>query len=373
MATIFKGRWESIDALRGVAALGVVFYHFLGVTPAGEGPIVPRLTAILQAITSLGFVGVFLFFVISGFCIHLRWAKAKAAGNVPDVAFVAFWKKRWWRLYPPYLIALGLYLGLAASRGHLTYNGAFFYDLFMHLTMLHNLDKSTVYTLNTVFWTLAIEEQLYLAYFLLLALRTRLGWGWTLAICLATRAAWQFFGKSIAPQYLGWEVPVSESALMYWFTWALGALSVEGVLGLVKLPEWSRRWQSGVALAIVSLTCEQSLSTVFAYSPRLYEVLWFLTPPLWGLTFFCIINYFVHAEREWVRKDAIPSYIKGFATVGLFSYSLYLIHEWVLLQAYHFEIVRAPWLVITLFVTIPLAVACAWVFFLFAEKPFIRK
>ncbi len=38
----------------------------------------------------------------------------------------------------------------------------------MHLLMLHNLDPNTCYTINGVFWTLAIEEQLYLAYFLLL-------------------------------------------------------------------------------------------------------------------------------------------------------------------------------------------------------------
>ena len=37
------------------------------------------------------------------------------------------------------------------------------------------------------FWTLAIEEQLYLAYFLLLFLRVRWGWGVTIAVCLFAR------------------------------------------------------------------------------------------------------------------------------------------------------------------------------------------
>ena len=55
----------------------------------------------------------------------------------------------------------------------------------MHLLMLHNLDPHTCYTINGVFWTLAIEEQLYLAYFLLLFLRVRFGWGVTIAVCLS--------------------------------------------------------------------------------------------------------------------------------------------------------------------------------------------
>ncbi len=53
----------------------------------------------------------------------------------------------------------------------------FVYDVVMHLLMLHNLDPHTCYSINGVFWTLAVEEQLYLAYFLLLFLRNRWGWG----------------------------------------------------------------------------------------------------------------------------------------------------------------------------------------------------
>jgi peptidoglycan/LPS O-acetylase OafA/YrhL len=47
----------------------------------------------------------------------------------------------------------------------------FVYDVVMHLLMLHNFDPHTCYSINGVFWTLAIEEQLYLAYFLLLYLQ----------------------------------------------------------------------------------------------------------------------------------------------------------------------------------------------------------
>src|SRR5262249_1397770 len=140
---------------------------------------------------SYGYIGVYLFFVISGFCIHLRWAKAKAAGQAnPQIDFIAFWKRRIRRLYPAYLAALVIYLVVLAYLGKVVLTPFAVYDTVIHLLMLHNLDERTCYSINGVFWTLAIEEQLYLAYFLLLYLRNRLGWLRTLGICLACRVGW---------------------------------------------------------------------------------------------------------------------------------------------------------------------------------------
>src|ERR1700682_1328604 len=123
-----------------------------------------------------------LFFVISGFCIHLSRAKAQAESK-PSVSFAAFWKRRFRRLYPPYLIALILYLAIAGFTTKFELTPFYIWDVLSHLFMIHNLDSHTVYSINGVFWTLAIEEQLYLAYFLLLFLRTRCGWGPTLIVC----------------------------------------------------------------------------------------------------------------------------------------------------------------------------------------------
>ena len=114
--------------------------------------------------------------MISGFCIHLQWARARAAGEEPQIKFGAFWKRRIRRLYPPYAIALAFYLLLTAWTVGLDVTRFFIYDIGMHLLMLHNLDFHTAYSINGIFWTLAIEEQLYLAYFLLLFIRVR--WGW---------------------------------------------------------------------------------------------------------------------------------------------------------------------------------------------------
>src|SRR5688500_7189677 len=103
-------RLRSIDALRGIAALGVVVYHAVeqGKQALPNNLLEYPLRAI-QFISSFGYIGVFLFFVISGFCIHLQWARSRAAGHEPDIRFGPFWKRRLRRLYPPYLIALACY------------------------------------------------------------------------------------------------------------------------------------------------------------------------------------------------------------------------------------------------------------------------
>src|SRR5205085_7297370 len=103
--------------------------------------------------------------------------KARAAGRPAQLDFIPFWRRRLWRLYPPYLFALILFLAIAALADGATFTRSSLYDLVLHLLMLHNLDSHTAYGINGVFWTLAIEEQLYLAYFLLLFLRQRWGCG----------------------------------------------------------------------------------------------------------------------------------------------------------------------------------------------------
>src|SRR5207302_4939927 len=109
------GRLLSIDALRGVAALGVVLYHaVLQTTNAVPHNLFKWPVKLLQLGSSFGYVGVFLFFVISGFCIHLQWAKSRANGQSRSIEFGSFWKRRIRRLYPPYLIAFALFLLMAS-------------------------------------------------------------------------------------------------------------------------------------------------------------------------------------------------------------------------------------------------------------------
>src|ERR1041384_3850137 len=252
-----RTRLRGIDALRGAAALGVVVYHAVDQSAkALPHNFLQYPARLVQVASSFGYIGVFLFFVISGFCIHLQWAKSKAAGVNPEIRFIPFWKRRISRLYPPYLIALLLFMLVAASPSGNQLTQVFLYDLGMHLLMLHNLDAKTADTINGVFWTLAIEEQLYLAYFLLLFIRVRWGWGVTLAVCLLARLGWMIFSHVVWLK-TGLGVPVPEAAAVHWFTWALGAIGVEAYFGLIKLRGWSR----DLRLAIILIGAAAALSS----------------------------------------------------------------------------------------------------------------
>ena len=368
------GRMLTLDAMRGGAALAVVTYHALGVAPrtapSGWEAWLPQVTAY---VVHFAFAGIYLFFVISGFCIHLSWAKARARGvQKPVIDFFTFWKRRVRRLYPPYFAALALYLCYLAYKTPVHVTGFYVWDVLLHLFMLHNIDLRTTYTINGAFWTLAIEEQLYLAYFLLLALRIRFGWIRTLLICFSARVVWLILGRALSG-WLGIHIPVTEAAATNWFIWALGALSVEAALGLKKLPRWCFR----LPAAAVALGCAMALAQLLPLVDQtgwVHDVGWLIMHPAWGVGFFILVNYAVAAEQRWRAKSLdAPRLIPALASIGLISYSLYLTHSFVLMHWYWFGFTRFHILTISLIVMTPLSVAFSWVFFRVFERPFMTS
>jgi peptidoglycan/LPS O-acetylase OafA/YrhL len=368
------GRMLTLDAMRGGAALLVVTYHALGLAPltapSGWEWWLPQIAAHL---VHFAYAGIYLFFVISGFCIHLFWARARAAGvQEPSVDFFSFWKRRIRRLYPPYFVALVLYLVYLAFKTPVEVTGFYVWDVVLHIFMLHNLDPRTAYTINGAFWTLAIEEQLYLAYFLLLFLRIRFGWTTTLLLCFSARVVWLIIGRSLTYS-LGIDIPVGEAAATNWFIWALGALSVEAALGITKLPAWCYRRSVAVAMLLCAMGLAQLLPMVH-HIKWVHDIGWLVMHPAWGLGFFVLVNYAVTLEQQWRRQlSRIPALISALAPIGLMSYSLYLTHSLVLMHWYWFGFTKLHILSISLLITTPLSVAFAWVFFRLFERPFMTS
>ena len=356
------GRLVSIDVLRGVAALAVVLYHAFhkGVFIYPE-----RVASVWEWLTlgplSFGYVGVYLFFVISGFCIHLKVAKSLAAGHATEIDFRAFWKRRLRRLYPAYFAALVIYLLVAwLWLGDLNLKTNFAWDLLSHLLLIHNLDPRTVYSLNGVFWTLALEEQLYLAYFLLLWLRRRYGWTRALVVCLTVRVGW-ILAAFCCQKWFGRQIVTKESAAANWCVWALGAVAVECYFGQVKLPAWC--FDRRLAATIFALAGALAYGDYLAHETGQFA--WWaqlFMQPLWGAGFFITINCAVHSEAWWSLRANASQWVKYLTGLGLISYSLYLTHELV----FHLEKQR-PWL------TVPLTLLVAWIFYRLFEKPFIAS
>ena len=367
-----SNRMLTLDAMRGGAALAVITYHALGVAPqtawSGWEWWLPRFT---EYLVHFAFAGVYLFFVISGYCIHLHWARTRAAGvQKPIIDFGKFWKRRVRRLYPPYFVALALYVLYIAFKTPVEVTGFYVWDIVLHLFMLHNVDPRSVYSINGAFWTLAIEEQLYLAYFLLLFLRIRYGWTKTLLWCFSARAVWLVMSRVLSGP-LGFHIPVTEAAATNWFIWALGALSVEAAMGVTKLPAWCSKISAGS----VALGCAMGLSLLLPMVDQkswVHDAGWLVMHPAWGVGFFIFVNYSVAAEQRWRQKlSRVPHLISALASIGLISYSLYLTHSFVLMHWYWFGFTEWHIRTISVVITMPLSVAFAWLFFRAFERPFM--
>jgi len=101
-------RLVSVDMLRAVAILAVMVCHLPFSWRTGvDSPQASTDSAFapaVVAVTRFGLYGVHLFLVISGFCIHMRWASRGSVAS--EVGFFSFWTRRLRRLYPPYFVAL---------------------------------------------------------------------------------------------------------------------------------------------------------------------------------------------------------------------------------------------------------------------------
>ena len=110
-----KARYRTIDSLRGFAAIAVVFFHLTGNIRQELSMWVPE---IVMTIFSYGYLGVPVFFVISGFVIAQSIANAnvnlKFAGN--------FALRRMIRLDPPYWASIIIAMVLLAMKNAMQVN-----------------------------------------------------------------------------------------------------------------------------------------------------------------------------------------------------------------------------------------------------------
>jgi peptidoglycan/LPS O-acetylase OafA/YrhL len=137
-------RIKHIDILRGIAAVMVTVFHLTGSTGLSKDSI---------AFGKNGYVGVEIFFVISGFV--LPYSLLKSGYHFKN--FFTFIAKRVVRIYPAYIAAIIISILLTALAGRevIKWQGALLHLLFLNTQFGYN-------DVSAVFWTLRIEFEFYI-------------------------------------------------------------------------------------------------------------------------------------------------------------------------------------------------------------------
>jgi peptidoglycan/LPS O-acetylase OafA/YrhL len=138
-----------LDALRGVAAMVVVFEHSLDA-------LFPEVRANISPWFDFGQYGVLVFFLVSGYVVPVSLERRGSVGS--------FWINRIFRLYPLWIVAaatgtlFGLFRVYSVLPDQLADNPGT--SIVAHLTMLQ--DFLQVVSVVNVFWTLSYEMVFYL-------------------------------------------------------------------------------------------------------------------------------------------------------------------------------------------------------------------
>lgn len=155
-------RLTLLDALRGCAAMAVVVYHIYGSLAENVQGWIPSIIANL---IRLGFLGVPIFFVLSGFVI----SRSTDRDEVTFTYVGRFILRRSIRLDPPYWCSIAVAVVFMSTKNYLF--PQYYYplptamDIAAHIFYLQDILHRD--PISVIFWTLCLEIQLYVTYILL--------------------------------------------------------------------------------------------------------------------------------------------------------------------------------------------------------------
>jgi peptidoglycan/LPS O-acetylase OafA/YrhL len=294
----WPSRYELLDGLRGVAALGVVLHH-LGVVEDGH-------------------FAVMVFFVISGYCITASAESCRRDG----LGFRQFMVRRIKRIYPPYLLAIAFFSltrGVKAAMGGQNDLQRPVLDWVQNLTLTQWISNAfhpiswpsdNPHLFVTAFWSLNYEEQFYLimAIALTIATNRRIPLIAPVVLLATIGLAWNF---SIPGNW------ICGFFIEYWVHFALGACLY---FALCVFTDWRSRLAFVAGVLLLGLASAARLmpwTATTAQDLRSMVELAFLSFATLGLFFLRPLSPVVSRSMMW----------RPIAALGTISYSLYLIHQ----------------------------------------------
>ena len=341
LAVAKRERFVFVDALRGIAALGVVVYH------AKQGGHMDRLAERAPTWSLLpldyGHLGVPIFYVLSGFVIAYSVGRYRV-----DASFFArFVARRSLRLDPPYWTSIALVIGFGVLSQAVSHGKRYEIPgagrLLAHMVYIQEILGYT--QLNPIYWTLCVEIQFYLVFCLLLMVAHRFR-----RDDRDHRSLLALFGP----------LALVTSA------WPLGFVNANVWPGLFP-PFWH-----GFFLGV--LACWAMKGTARPWVYYLYALPLGIVAGVKGgeftLTCVAIATLLLELGR-WGLLGRWLSW-RGFQFCGMISYSLYLVHNPITGAFYnvafrltgHGAVVEAFWFVVMIAVN----VVAAWAFWYGVER-----
>ena len=328
-----------IEGLRGIAILLVLLFHAgLPWTPGG-------------------FIGVDVFFVISGFLITGKlWRESQQPGGLNIAKFYA-WRIR--RLLPAALVAVvlislvGLLIAAPLDRSELAADGAASALSIANMRFIGSVDYFAPTSSPSPFlhfWSLSVEEQFYLVWPALIVLLTWRGGSSRRLIAALLIGVVASFALSM------WLTDASPARAFYLLPTRVWQLGVGGLLALIGVAGTSRRvgalaWAglAAVAVAGVALTAEMPYPGLAALLPTAGAV---------------ALLYGGAAPSGPARLLAAAP----LRFLGKISYSLYLWH-WPLLVLPIMFLERAL-TGVEIVASVAAAIGVSWLSWRFVEQPF---
>lgn len=341
-----------ITGLRGIASFHVLILHVLVLYsfahPVSWNP--------ASSLMSYGWIGVDLFFVLSGFLLSLPLLAKPASMRMPG-----FWGRymvrRWWRIAPPYYVSIVVALALAGQLAYLVQKPM---DIALHLTFLHSVRQDTLGSIVPVYWTLASEFQFYLLLPLfVLALRGR-RWPIALAIASLITLVWRATTYH-GPRELAWASFTLPGFLIHF---SLGVLAARWHLAGFRSPVKMRHAVPAILVVFFVLPLAWLGSPAFTQGDGSWLGNLILRPLL--AVGFAALVLLVTSQHSLLQRALALSPMR---VLGEQSYSLYLVHVPVLVAINEWTAFRDHGLWLYALVGTVASLAAAAVFYHAIERP----
>jgi peptidoglycan/LPS O-acetylase OafA/YrhL len=310
-----EARLGVLDGLRGIAVLLVLWYHVWEISWLAP----PAWLAFLPA---TGFVGVHLFFFLSGFVISYPFIRA-AAFDTRALTWSEFAWRRFIKIVPSYVLSVAVAYAIGYAQAQP--NAALLPDLVTHLLFVHTWFPSRYGTIDGVLWTLAVEVEFYCIFPLLWWCFKRQPW---LTAVGMIAIAWWWRLAMAQCCYATLFVQYEENLPGYLDIFAFGMISA------YLFTQWGNRWRASRAGAISPWIAIAGIALLVALLKSLYGFsfhdqwagVWQINNrPLLGAAFALIALGSLASPRWWqVVLDNPP--LRFLATI---SYNLYLYHQLV--------------------------------------------